>query len=127
MTEPTPPPGRWPVVLGWLLRVASATIFAWAGYAKLAGDPHMIAVFDSVGIGQWFRYLTGALEVGGAIGLLIPRLVAPAAAMLACVMAGALFSHLFLIGGSPVLAVVLLGAMLTVAALNRDGLRFRRS
>ena len=27
----------------------------------------------NIGVGRWFLYLTGALEVGGAILLLIPR------------------------------------------------------
>jgi putative oxidoreductase len=43
-----------------------------AGGAKLAAAPTMIAVFAKVGLGQWFRYLTGTLEVIGAVGLLVP-------------------------------------------------------
>jgi hypothetical protein len=29
--------------------------------------------FDQIGLGQWFRVFTGALQVGGALLLLIPR------------------------------------------------------
>src|SRR4051794_31962104 len=38
-----------------------------------------IESFEKVGLGQWFRYLTGLLEVAGGVGLLIPRKVDPSA------------------------------------------------
>jgi putative oxidoreductase len=37
----------------------------------LAGVPAMVELFDRVGLGQWFRYFTGLLEVAAGIGLLI--------------------------------------------------------
>ena len=49
------------------------------------------------GAGQWFRYLVGILELAGAIGLLIPRLAAPAALGLLGVMIGAFFTQLFVL------------------------------
>ena len=42
-----------------------------------------------IGIGQWFRYLVGVLEIAGAVGVLIPRLSGLAALGLMCLMAGA--------------------------------------
>jgi hypothetical protein len=30
-------------------------------------------MFDKIGLGQWFRYVTGSLEVVGALLLLVPR------------------------------------------------------
>ena len=69
------------------------------GGAKLAGAEQMVAVFATIGIGQWFRYLTGALEVIGAIGLFFPRYAFYAAALLVCVMAGAVMAHLTVLGG----------------------------
>jgi putative oxidoreductase len=65
-------------------------------------------MFETIGVGQWFRYLTGALEVAGAILLLIPRTSGLGAFMLAAVMAGAVMTHLFIIGGSPLIAITLL-------------------
>ena len=41
------------------------------GFFKLSGDPRMVGLFDAIGVGQWFRYVTGSLEVLGAILLLI--------------------------------------------------------
>ena len=63
----------------WLLQIAAAAIFLFAGSKKLMADPQMVAVFAKVGIGQWFRLLTGILEVGGGIALLVPRTAAFAA------------------------------------------------
>ena len=40
--------------------------FVAAGAAKLIGAPMMVETFDAIGMGQWFRYLTGVIEVGGA-------------------------------------------------------------
>jgi uncharacterized membrane protein len=46
-------------------------------------------MFATIGIGQWFRYVVGALELAGAVGVLIPRLSGLAALGLIGLMAGA--------------------------------------
>jgi putative oxidoreductase len=88
------------------LQILTAAAFLMAGFAKLSGQPMMVETFDRVGIGQWFRYVTGGLEIASAILLLIPRLTPVGAALLVCTMIGAVLTHLVLIGGSPVPAVV---------------------
>ena len=60
----------------------------------------MVELFDKVGLGQWFRYLTGLLEVAGGIGLLIPRYAFYAALLLVIVMIGAIITHVAIVGGS---------------------------
>jgi uncharacterized membrane protein YphA (DoxX/SURF4 family) len=57
----------------WTLSGLVALALIGAGGGKLAGVPVMVEMFDKVGLGQWFRYFTGLLEVAGGIGLLIPR------------------------------------------------------
>ena len=42
----------------------------------------MVEMFTTIGIGQWFRYVVGALEIFGAIGVLVPRTSGLAAASL---------------------------------------------
>ena len=41
--------------------------FVAAGFAKLSGQEMMVQTFDAVGVGQWFRYVTGVIEVGAAV------------------------------------------------------------
>jgi putative oxidoreductase len=65
-------------------------------------------MFEQIGAGEWFRYLTGTLEVAGGLGLLIPRLCGLAGLALAGLWAGAIATHMFLVGGSPAPAVVFL-------------------
>jgi uncharacterized membrane protein YphA (DoxX/SURF4 family) len=73
----------------WIVQVLLAGMFFLAGGHKVAGDPQMVGLFDAIGIGQWFRYVTGILEIGGGILLLVPRVQAVGAALLSAVMLGA--------------------------------------
>src|SRR4051794_20414690 len=57
------PSGRFTRGLSWTLRLIAAAAFLAAGAAKLAGVPMMIEVFDHIGIGQWFRIVTGVIEI----------------------------------------------------------------
>lgn len=91
----------------WGVRILIALAFGAAGAAKLAGVPQMIQIFDAIGFGQWFRYVTGAIEVLGAVLVLIPSKGFWGGLLLSATMVGAVITHLFLIGGSPVPALVL--------------------
>jgi putative oxidoreductase len=89
----------------WVLRVITALAILGAGLSTLTGAAQAMVVFDALGAGNWFRYLTGILEVAGALGLLIPRLAGLAALALAALWLVAIATHLFLIGGNPAPAV----------------------
>jgi putative oxidoreductase len=110
-------------IILWVLQIGAAAMFLMAGFAKLSGDQMMVKVFDAIGAGQWFRYLTGALEVSGALALLTPWLSGPGALLLVCVMLGAVATHIFIIGGSPAMAVLLLIVTATIAWGRRDRTR----
>ena len=58
-------------------------MFVMAGGSKLAGAPTMVQLFDAIGLGQWFRYVTGTIEIGSAILLLIPSLASVGGLLLA--------------------------------------------
>jgi uncharacterized membrane protein YphA (DoxX/SURF4 family) len=105
-------------VVLWVLQIAAAGMFLMVGFLKLSGNAQLVGLFEAIGIGQWFRYLTGALEVGGAILLLIPRTSGLGALLLAGVMACAVMTHLFIVGGSPLGAIILL-VVTTVVAWGR--------
>jgi putative oxidoreductase len=81
----------------------------------------MVATFATIGLGHWFRALTGVLEVAGAIGLFSPRITGYAAPLLVTIMVGAIITHLAFLGGDPAPAIALLllsasSAWLTIAA-----------
>jgi putative oxidoreductase len=116
-------PRRSGVVTGglWTLQILSAAMFLFAGGLKLAGVPPMVQLFGAIGVGQWFRYVTGAIEVVGAVMLLIPSFAAYSAAALAVTMVGAIITHLVIVGGSPLAAVLLLASTATIAWARRSG------
>jgi uncharacterized membrane protein len=92
-----------------------ALVFAMAGLAKVFGDPAMVEMFATIGIGQWFRYVVGALELAGAVGVLIPWLSGLAALGLVCLMVGATLTNVLVLGTSPLLPIVLLVVSALVA------------
>jgi uncharacterized membrane protein YphA (DoxX/SURF4 family) len=119
----------------WALQISTAAAFFVAGIAKLSDQPMMVETFDNVGIGQWFRYVTGGIEVVSAIMLLIPRLTPVGAALLVCTMTGAVLSHLVSIGGSPLpalvlgcfAAIILRSRLETLKSIARQTARARRA
>lgn len=92
----------------WILQGLLAAAFLAAGTTKLASAQMQVALFEKIGLGQWFRYFAGGLEVIGAILVLVPRTAGFAATLLGMIMVGAVDIHLLITGGSPVPAVVLL-------------------
>jgi putative oxidoreductase len=92
----------------WIMQIGAAGMFLMVGFFKLSGDPRMVGLFDAIGLGQWFRYVTGSLEVLGAVLLLIPGLSGLGALLLVGVTLGAVTTHLFIVGGSPLPAIILL-------------------
>jgi putative oxidoreductase len=99
--------GKGRLIALWTLSGLVALAFIAAGGGKLAGTAVMVELFDKVGLGQWFRYFTGLLEVSAGIGLLISRYAFYAAVLLAAVMVGAIIAHLTVLGGSPAPALAL--------------------
>jgi putative oxidoreductase len=114
--------GRAALVALWLTQIALAAMFLFAGGLKLSGAAEMVALFDAIGIGQWFRYVTGSIEVLSAVALLVPAWSAFGALVLIPTMVGAVFTHLFIVGGSAVPAIVLLIGSLAIAWVRRDQL-----
>ena len=100
--------GRSGLIVLWAAQIALAGMFLLAGSSKLLGAPAMVGLFDAVGIGQWFRYLTGLIEVGSALALLVPSIAVFGALALVATMVGAITTHLFIVGGSPAVPAILL-------------------
>ena len=111
----------------WALKLVLAALFLFAGGAKLAGLPAMVAVFEQVGLGQWFRYFTGVLEVGGALLLLWPATTALGALILMIVSIGAALAQLLVLHEDVIHAIVLAVPLAAIAWFHRDQLRGLRS
>lgn len=106
----------------WALQVVVALAFFAAGSAKLAGVAYMVQLFSHIGIGQWFRIVTGLVEVAGAIALVSPRLAPLGGLWLAATMFFATLTHLFVLHTTPVPAIVLGLLNLVIVYLRRDEL-----
>ena len=108
-------------IIGWILAAVLALVFALAGGVKLIGAPGMVAEFAQIGIGQWFRFVTGLVEVSGAIGLLIPKFRFWAALQIAAVMVGATGVNLWVLHVRPLagLTAILMALALILAWLRR--------
>jgi len=105
------------------LRALLTLAFLAAGGAKLFGVEMMVSTFDTIGVGQWFRYLTGFIEAGGAVLLWVPGRQVMAAGLLGATMVGAVIAHLFILGPSAVPAIVLGLTCTAVIYLHRTQIK----
>jgi putative oxidoreductase len=106
----------------WILQVVVAVAFFAAGAAKLAAAPYMVQLFAQIGLGQWFRVVTGIVEVVGAIALVFPRLASIGGLWLGGTMFFAVLTHLFVLHTSPAPAIVLGLLNALIVYLRRDEL-----
>jgi putative oxidoreductase len=106
----------------WALQGVLAAAFLAAGSSKLAGVPFMVELFDQIGVGQWFRVVTGVVEVAGAVALVVPGLASLAALWLGATMVFAVATHVFVLHTSPAPAIVLGLLNALVVYLRRDEL-----
>src|ERR1700724_2278519 len=111
--------GKGRLITLWTLYGLVALAFVAAGSTKLAGAAAMVEVFDKVGLGQWFRYFTGLLEVAAGVGLLFSRYSFYAAVLLATGLVGAIIAHVTVLGSSPAAPVMLLVLGGTIAYLRK--------
>ena len=78
----------------WVLRIVVAALFLFAAVLKLAGAQMEVDAFNIVGLGQWFRYVTGILEVIGGVAVLVPAVSAFGAVLLLIVDIGAFIAQI---------------------------------
>ncbi len=113
--------GRAALIALWTVQVALAGMFLLAGGSKLVGAPAMVALFNTIGLGQWFRYVTGIIEVASAVALLVPAFAVFGALALVPTMVGAVLAELFVVHDSAVPpAILLLGVALVVWARRHE-------
>jgi putative oxidoreductase len=106
----------------WILQGVVAIAFLAAGAAKLAGTAFMVQLFEQIGVGQWFRYVTGLVEIIGALALIYPGLASIGGLWLGGTMFFGALTHLFVLHTSPVPAIVLGLLNALIVYLRRDEL-----
>jgi uncharacterized membrane protein YphA (DoxX/SURF4 family) len=72
------------IIAVWVLRVILGLASLTIGTAKLTGTLHTVETFEAFRWDQWFRYVTGLLDIIGALLELEPRWAFYGALVLAC-------------------------------------------
>jgi putative oxidoreductase len=117
INAPTPlaSPGRGANIALWVLQILLALAFAMAGIMKLAGQEMAVAQFEKLGLGSWFLYLTGILEILAAVLLVIPAWSGFGALLVIVIMIGAAIAQVVVFKDSPAPPLVFLALASVVA------------
>lgn len=110
----------------WTLRGLLALLFLSASLMKLSSQPDMVTEFAKVGLGQWFRFLTGTLELAGGIAILVPRTSPFGALLLLCVDVGAFVAQISVLHVDWIHTLVIGLALAAVVFMQRDRLTLAR-
>lgn len=90
-----------------------------SAYSKLSADPQAVAGFELIGLGLPGLYAIGVIELLGALGLLVPRLMGLAAAGLVLLMIGATITTAVVVGGALVLVPAVYLVLVSILAYAR--------
>lgn len=85
-------------VVSWILRITAAIILLQTLYFKFTGAPESVYIFTKVHAEPWGRIGSGVMELVASILLLTPRYTWLGSLLAAAATAGAIFSHLTLLG-----------------------------
>lgn len=93
--------------------------YLFSAYSKLSADPQAVAGFELIGLGLPGLYAIGVIELLGALGLLVPRLMGLAATGLVLLMIGATITTAVVVGGALVLVPAVYLVLVSVLAYAR--------
>ena len=85
-------------IVSWVLRITAAVILLQTLFFKFTAAPESVYIFTKVGAEPWGRIGSGVVELIAAILLLTPRYTWLGSALALGVMAGAIVSHLTVLG-----------------------------
>jgi putative oxidoreductase len=100
-------------------------LFLFAGVMKLVGHPMMVQEFETVGLGQWFRYLTGLLELAGGVAVLVPSISGLGALVLLVVDVGEFIAQIGALHMAWIHPIVIGAVLVRLVYLQRDQIRAR--
>lgn len=86
------------LILSWLLRLVAAVILLQTLFFKFTGHPESVELFTKLGVEPWGRIGTGIIELITSALLLIPAFAFIGALLGMGIMAGAILSHVTVIG-----------------------------
>ena len=115
------------LAVSWFCRVAAAVILLQTLFFKFTAAPESVYIFTKVHAEPWGRIGSGVIELIAAVLLLMPRTVCLGASLALAVMAGAILSHLTVLGIEVmgdggllfVLALIVFGTSAVALALHR--------
>ena len=85
-------------LLSWVLRLTAAVILLQTLFFKFTAAPESVYIFTKVGAEPWGRIGSGVVELIAAILILTPRFTWLGSLLALGVMAGAILSHLTVLG-----------------------------
>lgn len=85
-------------ILGWILRITAAVILLQTLFFKFTGAPESVFIFTQVHAEPWGRIGSGVVELIAALLLFTPRFNWLGSVIALGVMAGAILSHLTVLG-----------------------------
>src|SRR5437667_12037031 len=85
-------------LLSWVLRIMGAIILLQTLFFKFTAAPESVYIFTKVGAEPWGRLGSGVVELIAAVLILTPRFTWLGSVLAAGVMAGAILSHLTILG-----------------------------
>ena len=85
-------------ILSWVLRATAAIILMQTLFFKFTAAPESVYIFTKVGAEPWGRLGSGVIELIAAVLILTPRFTWLGSMLAMGVMAGAILSHLTILG-----------------------------
>lgn len=82
----------------WVLRILAALIMLQTLFFKFTAAPESVYIFTKLGVEPWGRIGSGVLELLASILILIPATCAWGAVLAVGLMAGAIASHVLILG-----------------------------
>jgi putative oxidoreductase len=106
----------------WMLRGAVTVLFCSVGFSKFSQQSEWTRIFAQIGLGQWFRYFTGVLQIVGGLMVIVPRTFAIGIAVLAGTMLGAVLAWIGPLHapGNAIIPGALLIGLVAIYALTFD-------
>jgi len=106
-------------IVGWVLSALLAAGFLFAAFGKLTAQAMVVSMFASFGYPIWFMTFIGVLELIAGLAILVPRTVVAGAAIMVCIMVGAIVTESIHGSFSQLIAPVVFLVLAIVAAVLR--------